>query len=174
MNLEICVEYESWNCVDVRAVVAECTKIVFEELKLNSDNVEICFLFTDDNEVRTLNKTYRGIDKPTNVLSFPADLIDTSMCCDCSEPAIDTDPDIRSESSDHNVCILGSAAFAYGVFEQEAREQGKSFSSYLKHLVVHSVLHLLRYDHINEEEANHMESIEIRILSKLNVPNPYE
>ena len=154
MNLEISIESEHWNCVDVENIVAECVKFVFADLVIEDNDIEICFLFADNDEVKILNKTYRGIDKATNVLSFPVNS--------------------NNEKAHCGTYILGSSVFAYSVLEQEAIEQEKSFSSHLKHIIVHSILHLLGYNHLTEVDAERMESIEIRVLSKLNVPNPYE
>ena len=167
MNLEISIEHNGWKRSNVRSIVSNCVNAVFSELKLNHYNVEICFLFTDDEEVRVLNKTYRGIDKPTNVLSFPADDIDDiesdfGDVCGCDTLGCST-------------CILGSVAIAYETVERETDEQTDvSFDDHLRHLIVHSVLHLLGYDHIGDAEAEQMESLEIKILESLNVANPYQ
>jgi probable rRNA maturation factor len=151
MNLEISVTYDSWNEEEVRPIAMECAKAVFSAVGLSKNNVEICLLFADDEEVRILNKTYRGIDKPTNVLSFPM------------ESPLDSD----------DYYILGSIALAFETIKRESLEQKKSFHDHLKHLVVHSLLHLFRYDHANENEAEQMEMLEVAILKKMNVKNPY-
>jgi probable rRNA maturation factor len=107
----------------------------------------VTILFTDDETVRELNARFRGIDKPTNVLSFPA-------------PA-------NPEG------FLGDIALAYGVCEREADEQGKPLAHHLQHLVAHGVLHLVGYDHQSDAEAEAMEALEREILSGLGVPDPY-
>ncbi|MDR2646376.1 MAG: rRNA maturation RNase YbeY [Holosporaceae bacterium] len=152
MNLEISIAYNSWNEEEVRSIAAECAKAVFSEIKLNKNNVEICLLFANDKEIRILNKTYRGVDKPTNVLSFPME-----------SPPNDND----------DYYILGSIALAFETIKRESLEQKKSFQDHLKHLIVHSLLHLLRYDHANKNEAEQMEMLEVVILKKMNVKNPY-
>ena len=81
---------------------------------------------------------------------------------------------IQNEQHCCNICILGSVAIAYETVEQESAEQEKDFDDHLSHLVIHSVLHLLGHDHITEPEAEQMESIEIKVLKKLNIKNPYE
>ncbi|MDR2794639.1 MAG: rRNA maturation RNase YbeY [Holosporaceae bacterium] len=178
MNLEISVEYDPWSRCDVQSITDECVLAVFSELKLNHYNVEICFLFTDDEELQILNKIYRGVDKTTNVLAFPADSID-NIEGDHSEYTEDDDSDncdVHGENDDTyccNICILGSAALAYDTIERESLEQGKTFEDHLKHLVVHAVLHLLGYDHIDSSRAEQMEDLEIKILSHLEVANPY-
>jgi probable rRNA maturation factor len=168
MNLEICVEGESWNRLDTKSLVEECVNAVFYELKLNHYNVEICFLFTNNEEVKILNKTYRGIDKPTNVLSFPADSMEDACCGICDEQQT------QNNEPCCNLCILGSIAFAYEIAEDEAMNQNKQFENHIRHLIVHSILHLLGYDHHNKSKADDMESLEIKILSQIGVSNPYE
>ncbi|MDR2158301.1 MAG: rRNA maturation RNase YbeY [Holosporaceae bacterium] len=153
MNLAISIDCDSWDEEEVRSVVNECAHEVFSEIKINGDNVEICFLFTNNEEIRILNKTYRGVNRPTNVLSFPSDF-----------PA---------EEEKDRVCILGSIALAFETIEKESREQKKLMLDHLRHLVVHGLLHLLRYDHEKASQAKRMEALEIKILGKLNVQNPY-
>jgi len=175
MNLEISIEGTDWNEEEVRSVTRDCANAVFSDLELDGEDVEICFLFTGDDEVRNLNKTYRGIDQPTNVLSFPADFMEQEECC-CDDDCCDCNccNDDYDEDDDCGICILGSIALAFETIKKEAFEQDKSFQDHLKHLVVHGLLHLLRYDHEDESDAQEMESLEVRVLEKLNVKNPYE
>ncbi|HJY38005.1 MAG TPA: rRNA maturation RNase YbeY [Steroidobacteraceae bacterium] len=95
-------------------------------------------------ESRRLNRTWRGKDKPTNVLSFAAD-----------------------------APVLGDLAICAPVVAREAREQGKSPAAHWAHMVVHGVLHLLGYDHENDRDAARMEARETKILAQLGMPNPY-
>ncbi|MDR1235880.1 MAG: rRNA maturation RNase YbeY [Holosporaceae bacterium] len=151
MNLEISVEHDEWNKNFTNFYfVHKCVNAVFEEVQLSGDDGEICFLFTSDEEIRLLNRTYRAKDAPTNVLSFPA--------------VFDKDDEYR---------IFGSIALAFETIDRESREQEKSFSDHLNHLIVHGVLHLLGYDHVNEEEADQMEALEVKILRNLGIKNPY-
>ncbi len=107
--------------------------------------VELSVLLTTDATVRKLNATYRGKDKPTNVLSFPAG----------------------------DSLMLGDVVLAYGVVAREAREAGKSLKNHISHLVVHGVLHLLGHDHERTAEAETMEKQEIKILAGLGISDPY-
>lgn len=105
----------------------------------------VTILLADDERLKALNRDYRGLNKPTNVLSFPA-----------AEPE-----------------YLGDIAIAYPVVAREARAQGKSFASHAAHLALHGVLHLLGYDHIEKSEASAMESLEIKLLATLGIASPY-
>ena len=115
---------------------------------------EISFVLTDDKRMRALNRTYRGKDKPTNVLSFAA---------------LDTD---RPKSA--MPWLLGDVVFASGVIAREAKAQRKSLDHHLSHLAVHGVLHLLGYDHEQETDAEAMEALEIAALAGMGIANPYE
>jgi probable rRNA maturation factor len=107
----------------------------------------VTLLLTSDEEVRELNRRFREKDAPTNVLSFPAPF----------------NPERH----------LGDIALAFGVCAREAAEQGKPMGDHLQHLVVHGVFHLLGYDHIGDDEAEAMESLERAVLANLGVPDPY-
>lgn len=176
MNLEITCESDSWDENIVREIASECVEAVFRKLGFNTDeDVEICFLFANDSEIHLLNKTYRGVDRPTNVLSFPVFEPDDiplghhkhSEHCHCCEHD-------HSEDEKGEPCILGSIAIAYETTAREAEEQGKTFGEHLRHLIVHSLLHLLGYDHVEEIEAEKMENLEVKILEKIGVGDPYQ
>ena len=115
---------------------------------------EISFVLTDDKRMRALNRTYRGKDKPTNVLSFAA---------------LDTD---RPKSA--MPWLLGDVVLASGVIAREAKARRKSLDHHLSHLAVHGVLHLLGYDHEQETDAEAMEALEIAALAGMGIANPYE
>ncbi|MCR4624109.1 MAG: rRNA maturation RNase YbeY [Alphaproteobacteria bacterium] len=184
MNVEIIIENDKWNSKKIKKLIEDATKSVFSYLKLRHDDIEISVLCTGDEEIRVLNKTYRGIDSPTNVLSFPmeSDLeYDDFDCacacgkdCHCSDSSgcgccCDSDDESNAMS-----CVLGCSAFAYETIDRESKEQGKTFDDHMKHLVVHSVLHLLGYDHVEDEEAEKMEDLEVKILQTIGVNDPYQ
>ena len=108
-------------------------------------------LVTTADEVQSLNKQYRNKDKPTNVLSFPME----------SPAEID-------------VSLLGDIVLCAPVIKQEAEQQSRSEVSHWAHMVVHGMLHLQGYDHIENHDAEQMEQLEIKILSQLGFANPYE
>ncbi len=107
---------------------------------------EIAIVLADDEFVKDLNSQYRGKNKPTNVLSFPASPMTPE---------------------------LGDIVLAIETIEKEAREQKKTFRNHATHLLVHGFLHLLGYDHMEEKQADIMEKMEIKILEKLGITNPY-
>jgi probable rRNA maturation factor len=115
---------------------------------------ELAILLTDDANIRALNRDWRGIDKPTNVLSFPAAHAPTQD--DNSAPP-----------------MLGDIAIAYETTRREAETEHKLFANHLSHLAVHGFLHLIGYDHETDDEANVMEDLERQILAKLGIPDPY-
>jgi probable rRNA maturation factor len=121
--------------------------------------IEISVRLASDEEVRVLNRDYRGKDTPTNVLSFPMvqpDLIETI-----------------SENSDDGEVLLGDIVLAHGVCTREAEEKGISPEDHAAHLVVHGTLHLLGYDHLDDAEADAMEEIERRAMADLGLSDPY-
>ncbi len=110
---------------------------------------EMTIRIVDPGESRSLNRDYRGKDRPTNVLSFPY-----------QSPL----PDLP---------LLGDLVICADVVASEARDQAKSQEAHWAHMVVHGVLHLLGYDHLDDHEAKEMEALERAILDRLGFPDPY-
>jgi probable rRNA maturation factor len=113
---------------------------------------EVCIRFVAEEESQSLNTTYRGKDKPTNVLSFPAEI---------DLPELETR-------------VLGDIVICAPVVEREAIEQSKSLCDHFAHMVVHGMLHLYGYDHVDLSEADVMEGIEREILGQAGVDDPYQ
>lgn len=111
---------------------------------------EVTIRIVDEEESHHLNLTYRGKDKPTNVLSFP----------------FEAPPEVE-------LSLLGDLIICRQVVEQEAIEQQKSAEEHWAHMVIHGCLHLLGYDHIEDEEAEEMEGLETEILAELGYADPY-
>jgi probable rRNA maturation factor len=124
-------------------------------------------------ESRRLNRTWRGKDKPTNVLSFPS--LDLGAPSDgSSKRAASLARACRMHSASQlGDPHLGDLAVCAVVVRREAREQGKGLNAHWAHMIVHGVLHLLGYDHENERDAGRMEGLEVRILARLGIDNPY-
>ncbi|WP_353256376.1 rRNA maturation RNase YbeY [Hyphomonas sp.] len=145
IDLALIVEGESWqalgdlDALSRRAFAAAAREEPAEGL--------VSLLLTDDDELRQLNRDFRGKDKPTDVLSFPALPIDRPL--------------------------LGDIAVAHGVASRDAAVQGKALSDHLTHLLIHGYLHLLGHDHETPDDASGMEAREIRALASLDIANPY-
>jgi probable rRNA maturation factor len=123
-------------------------------------------------ESRRLNARYRGRDKPTNVLSFPAaDLpAGPSKAVGRMRPTGTLD---RGAPAKRTIWPLGDLVICPAVLRAEAREQHKSLRAHWAHLVVHGALHLIGYDHLVSADANRMERREVSVLRRLGFPNPY-
>jgi probable rRNA maturation factor len=121
---------------------------------LQSDELnqaEVSVYVVDETESQQLNLQYRGKDKPTNVLSFPAEIPD-----------------------EVGVPLLGDLVVCAPVVEREAREQGKTLEAHWAHMLVHGTLHLLGYDHVDDDEAEVMEALETHLITQLHFPAPYD
>ena len=147
--------------ISVHALCKNALEAVWENESVQSGldlNVDMLFTLrlSDNIEIKQLNKDFRGKDKPTNVLSFPAgDEMPGMEMIEMSEK------------------YIGDVIVSVETLEREAREQNKTVHDHFVHLFIHSVLHLLGYDHIIEEEAEVMEGLEIDILKTLGINNPY-
>lgn len=116
---------------------------------------ELTVTLSHDSKIQILNKHYRSKDKPTNVLSFPM---------------FDKISDIPSGAGQ---VPLGDIIIAFETIKREAIEQNKTLPDHFTHMLIHGFLHLLGYDHMNDKDAKSMESLEIKILKKLGIDNPY-
>jgi probable rRNA maturation factor len=146
--IEIEVEDSRWTASLPHAAGAarEAAVIALAAVKNGSDRA-VAILLTNDERMRDLSRRFRGEDRATNVLAFPS-------------PAGTAD-------------TLGDIALGYGVCAREAREQAKPLADHLRHLVVHGVLHLTGHDHQRADEAARMEALEVELLGRLGVPDPY-
>ena len=115
---------------------------------LSTADGEVSILLTDDSAIRTLNRDWRGVDKPTNVLSFPA-------------------------SKAGGGKLLGDIVIAYETLKRECDDEDRIFLHHLAHLAVHGFLHLAGYDHQTETQADEMEGLESKIMLHMNLPDPY-
>lgn len=141
------LEVETLALRAVAAVNSTLSPVLF-----SGKNITFGLRIDTDAAIQTLNKDFREKDKPTNVLSFPADI----------------------ETLEPDECYLGDIIMATGVLQREAVALNVPLAHHFMHLVVHGALHIMEYDHIVDAEAQIMEPLEILILAKLDIPNPYE
>ena len=130
-------------------------------------------LLASDARLRALNRDFRGRDKPTNVLSFPAGPNDAPTGRTAGRKTASRQTGRSALLADAPV-YRGDIALAYGVTAAEAKASGKSLSDHAAHLVVHGVLHLAGHDHERVRDAEKMESLEVRILGELGIADPYK
>lgn len=165
LNVEVELIHDSslWNTLDcdVEDFIRQVIIYTLLELKLTEmgKKTEVSVLLADDEKLHELNRQYRDKDKPTNVLSFP-------------NYELKPDNYLKILQKENEI-YLGDIALSYTTIYHEAIEQDKLFMHHLAHMLVHSILHLIGYDHEEEYEAEKMEKLEIKILSKLNITNPY-
>jgi probable rRNA maturation factor len=147
-NIDVITESALWDALpDAEQIVRNAVTQAAAALDRQAD-AELAVLLTDDAAIQRLNATWRGLDKPTNVLSFPSAV---------------------TPESQH----LGDIAVAFETTAREAGQQDKPLAHHLAHLSVHGFLHLVGYDHESETEAETMEELERVILARIGVPDPY-
>ena len=163
--LEVAIEADeewdssrSWDKLVRKAAEAAIAESAFPQLATSSRPVELSVRLTGDEQVRALNAEWRGKDKATNVLSFPLADGDELSVANVAGPEL----------------LLGDIILARGICEAEAADKGITFEQHATHLLVHGTLHLLGYDHHDDDEAADMEAREIRALGRLGIANPYE
>ena len=154
MEIAIAIEAGDWADEDaLHALAAAAVEAVFAEIGQEApESAELSLLFTDDAHIRVLNRDWRGKDKPTNVLSFPA---------------------FQIAPGDPAPPLLGDIALAFETMRDEAGLEDKPFDHHLSHLIVHGLLHLLGHDHEEDDEAETMEALERASLARLAIPDPY-
>ena len=153
--IEVTIPCPLWrrDCAEAPALAKAAARLALVSCGAPSASV-VDITLTDDAAQQALNRTWRGKDTPTNVLAFPV--------ADGPAPHPDGAP-----------LLLGDVILAYETVRREATEQEKPLADHLRHLVIHGVLHLLGYDHVDAADAATMEAREIELLAELGVPNPY-
>ncbi len=152
--VDVTVADDRWSRA-ITGVEAVCRAAAGAALAGHVGPVEVAILLADDARLRSLNQTFRGIDRPTNVLSFPA-----------HQPGA-APPVVPGH-------LLGDIAIAFQTTRDEAADQAIKFAHHLTHLVVHGTLHLLGHDHQTDADAQVMEARERDLLAGLGVPDPYK
>src|SRR5690348_15789972 len=152
---EVLVTADCWQAEPgAETAIHRAIEAAAEIADADTAEAELAIMLTDDAGIRTLNNNWRGFDKATNVLSFPA-----------LQPTASAPPDAPR--------MLGDIAIAYETTRREADEEEKPFDHHLSHLAVHGFLHLIGYDHENDDDAEAMEGLEREILAQLGIPDPY-
>jgi probable rRNA maturation factor len=161
LKIDVLIDSEHWTAA--RAASAVVRRAVRQAaIALSRQPIELAIVLTDDAAMRRLNRDWRGVDAPTNVLSFAArNTGDRARNRRGSQ--------LRPQAHNH----LGDIVLAYQTIRREARREDKPFNDHLAHLAVHGFLHLLGYDHRSDAQARRMESAERAILHGLAVPDPY-
>lgn len=161
MTLDLVIEDPRWAEQELEALAEPVVRATLSHLDLDPEAWELCVMACDDARIADLNAEFREKPTPTNVLSWPSE-----------ERGADTDGDapIPPQGPDPE---LGDIAIAYDTCARESDAAGKPMQDHVTHLLVHGVLHLLGYDHIRDKDASLMEGIEVEILGKLGLSNPY-
>jgi len=158
--VETLIESEDWAAIDLATLAEDAASLTLERLELDPADYEISLLACDDARIAELNAEFRDKPQPTNVLSWPsADLA-------AEEPG--EMPELGAAWPE-----LGDIAITWGVCTREAAEAGRPLEWHLRHLIVHGVLHLLGFDHIDDKDAALMEALEAEILAVMGIPDPY-
>lgn len=163
LEIELIIEDQRWSEISkdfsflkeaaLLALSQEATETA--PLAMKSPHRLAVLVMSDDASIKDLNKTYRGKDKATNVLSFPS--TESLLPGEENEPV-----------------HIGDVILAYDYVSEEAKNEKKALQTHLSHLVVHGVLHLLGYDHETSKDAEAMETLEIKLMKQLGLENPYE
>lgn len=154
LDIDLMVEQGAWPGEEaLRALVDRAVPAALAAAGIEAvDSVELSLVFTDDASIQKLNAEWRGKDKPTNVLSFPAFPI---------APGDPLPP------------MLGDIVLAFETVLREAELEQKPLENHIAHLIIHGLLHLLGYDHEDDDEAEEMEALERQALARLAIPDPY-
>jgi probable rRNA maturation factor len=155
MNLavDVIIEDQRWAEVcDPDALAQTAVEAVLSSIETGwTGELEISFLFCDDAKIKGLNSTWNKKNSATNVLSFPA----------------------SPNGKQCPVILLGDVVIAFDTISNEARSQSKAVSSHAAHMLVHGVLHLFGFDHLNDEDADEMETLETCILNAMGIDDPW-
>jgi len=153
VEIDVKIENLGWPSeTGLRARLHQILDSVFTYFEHDNVESELSAVFDCDASIRHLNERWRGIDKPTNVLSFPA---------------------FPLKAGERPKALLGDIVFALETIQREAEQQQKKFEDHLTHLMLHGILHLLGFDHQTEKEAVAMEHIERVILAEYAIADPY-
>lgn len=164
-TLDIVIEDDRWQAFGLEAAAARAAGATLPHLALDSALFQIVVMGCDDARIAELNGSFRDKAKPTNVLSWPSE--------ERGAEYVGEAPELPEPGSPDDPAALGDIAIAWETCAREAAEQGKSVNDHVTHLLIHAILHLLGYDHIEDEDAELMEATEREILASLGIADPY-
>jgi probable rRNA maturation factor len=154
LSVDVLVRSAKWKATPQAAAIVR-KAVRSAAIAASTPRAELAIVLTDDSAIQALNRDWRGQDKPTNVLSFPA----------AKSP--------RRRKGDPAEGPLGGIVIARETVAREARSERKPLGDHLAHLAVHGFLHLVGYDHETARDAKRMEALEVKILAALGIPDPY-
>jgi probable rRNA maturation factor len=163
--VETVIEDARWEAFGLPALAERAGRATLAALDLPAEGFLISLMGCDDARIAGLNADFRGKPQPTNVLSWPSE-----------ERAADTPggmPDLPVAGDADDPESLGDIAIAWDTCAAEATAAGKPMADHVTHLVVHGVLHLMGFDHIDDADAARMEGLEVRILASMGLSDPY-
>ena len=161
MSVDVVIEDPRWVALGLEALAERAFHSTLDHLGLDPESWECCVMACDDARIADLNADFRDKPTPTNVLSWPSEEHGAEV--DGVRPELPAGPDPE----------LGDIAIAYDTCARESEAAGKPMQDHVTHLLVHGVLHLLGFDHIRDQDAALMEGLEVEILGKLGLNNPY-
>jgi probable rRNA maturation factor len=157
MELDVVIEDDRWQAAGLEPLAERAVGALM--LHLGMEEAELCVMGCDDARIAGLNAEFRGKPRATNVLSWPSE--ERGADTPGGQPHPPFDPE------------WGDIALAYDTCLAEAEASGRPFQDHVTHLIVHGTLHLLGYDHENEQDAVRMERLEVEILGNLGISDPY-
>lgn len=160
MEIDVVIEDDRWVDHDLRTLADKAGEGVRLALALSAE-WEVCIMACNDARIADLNAEFREKPTPTNVLSWPSE--ERGAEIDGDEPLAPEGPDPE----------LGDIAISYETCVREAQESEVLFEDHVTHLLIHGILHLLGYDHIRDQDATLMETLETKILGKMGIADPY-
>ncbi len=161
--VDILIEDPRWQAANLEGLATQAYGAVLAYFQMPDAGYEISIMGCDDARITALNQGFREKDSPTNVLSWPAEDRSTAG----------KRPEIPASDPHGPPTELGDIAISYETCKREATAAGKRMEHHVTHLIVHGVLHLLGYDHIIDKDAAIMEAIEVEILGKMGISDPY-
>lgn len=165
MTVDVVIEDERWAAFGLEEAAGRVAQAVLAHLGLEGGRFQAVVMGCDDARIAGLNGEFRDKAAPTNVLSWPSEERGAEFAGEA--------PELPEPGTAEEPAELGDIAIAYETCAREAGVQGKTFDAHVTHLLVHGMLHLLGYDHVDDDDAALMEGAERQILASLGIADPY-